>query len=270
VSDLFVQRIREREIDLVLPYFPERAGARVLDLGAGAGWQSAALNRHGFAVTAFDVDPRPAWGEHAWDVALYDGHHLPVPDGSFDVVFSSNVLEHVPHVGDLLRELARVLTDGGRAIHVLPSPAWRAWTSAAHYPWLAKKIVTRLVRPAASPSTVAAPPPMASTRGARRVLSMLQNNLIPHRHGEQGNVLTELAWFSRTRWERLFQSTGWRVDAYVPGDLFYTGCDLFSHALGLGARERLSRILGGATHTFVLSKLSCGAERRGTSPPRHT
>ncbi len=52
----------------------------------------------------------------------YDGVDLPVEDGSVDVVFSQQVLEHVsPHVlNNYYSEEARVLRIGGLALHSVP------------------------------------------------------------------------------------------------------------------------------------------------------
>jgi SAM-dependent methyltransferase len=43
----------------------------------------------------------------------YDGKRLPFADASFDSVLSAQVLEHTPHPGELIGEMARVLKPGG-------------------------------------------------------------------------------------------------------------------------------------------------------------
>lgn len=45
---------------------------------------------------------------------------IPFPDSSFDVVFCSHVLEHVPNDKKALNEFFRVLTHGGWAIFMVP------------------------------------------------------------------------------------------------------------------------------------------------------
>ena len=61
---------------------------------------------------------------------------MPFDAGSFDVVYTSNVLEHIPMAAlpGLHREVRRVLQPGGTALHVTPSHTWRAWTTATSLP----------------------------------------------------------------------------------------------------------------------------------------
>jgi SAM-dependent methyltransferase len=51
---------------------------------------------------------------------LYDGKRLPFEDRSFDTVLSLQVLEHTPRPGELLSEMARVLSDDGVLIATVP------------------------------------------------------------------------------------------------------------------------------------------------------
>lgn len=45
---------------------------------------------------------------------------MDLPDSSFDLIFCSHVLEHVPDDRAAMRELRRVLADGGRALVMVP------------------------------------------------------------------------------------------------------------------------------------------------------
>ncbi|MGY2875216.1 hypothetical protein ACVW00_002406 [Marmoricola sp. URHA0025 HA25] len=88
-----------RRMTLTAAQVPQDA-VRVLDVG-GRGRQMASLLRPA-EVTSVNVEP-PA------DVVLASGESLPFPDGAFDVVLSTDVLEHVPsggraaHVAELIR-----------------------------------------------------------------------------------------------------------------------------------------------------------------------
>src|SRR5690606_22527663 len=47
-------------------------------------------------------------------------HDLPVPDGAYDAVLCTQVLEHVPNPAEVLAELYRVLRPGGRVYLTVP------------------------------------------------------------------------------------------------------------------------------------------------------
>jgi SAM-dependent methyltransferase len=248
--------MRERELDGVVPFFP--AGAAVLEIGAGAGWQAKALSALGFKVEAIDVPDSNYVETRVWPVQAYDGTHIPFEDARFDVVFSSNVLEHVKDLEGLEKEIHRTLKPGGTVIHVLPTPSWRAWTTLAHYPAYATLIARRLATSRTkTPSSTAEPAntSQASPRlatGRHGVAGLLRSIAVPARHGEIGNALSELYHFSSLRWRSHFQRSGWRVEQQLASRVFYTGYSLFGQALSLEKRSRLSAVLGSACTAYVL------------------
>jgi SAM-dependent methyltransferase len=102
-----------------------RPGERVLDLGCGAGRFLAALREAG--ADPVGVELAAAAAERArenvpgMDVRLVgeDGS-LPLGHGEVDLVWCSEVLEHVPDVGHALLEIRRVLRRGGRVLITVP------------------------------------------------------------------------------------------------------------------------------------------------------
>lgn len=96
----------------------------VLDVGCGDGQ---------FASVAFDhrldvgIDP---WGEpihEAGSRQVYDllvqgeGAEMPFPDASFSTVISNSVLEHIPDVDAVVRDIARVIRPGGKFVFCVPN-----------------------------------------------------------------------------------------------------------------------------------------------------
>jgi SAM-dependent methyltransferase len=90
------------------------AARDVLDLGAGAGIVRE-LNVRGLGprVHGIDPDPRVLQNPFLDDAHVGSAESIPYPDGSFDVVFCNNVLEHLPDPGRAFAEVARVLRPGG-------------------------------------------------------------------------------------------------------------------------------------------------------------
>jgi SAM-dependent methyltransferase len=249
-----LEQIRLAELARAMAWMP--AGARVLEIGAGTGWQARRLAAAGFDVTAIDVADSNYRRARVWPIIDYDGRRIPAEDASFDVVFSSNVLEHVDDVRCFLPETARVLRPGGRAVHLVPSATWRLWTSLTHYPYVIGRLIALTAPRTADSCCEGAQGEGAASGGGRA--SMLRKVLWSQRHGETGNALTELYFFSRRRWRRLFDETGWTVDAVGGNELFYSGYSIIGGSLSIEARSRLSRYLGSSCHLFVLSRADVG------------
>ena len=104
-------------------------GSRVLDIGCGAGYGDLHLLQHGASeVVGVDIDPRNIRYASKVGAAVRratfiqaDAERLPSHLGSFDVVISSNVFEHLNRVSDALSGVVRSLVPGaGRFILAVP------------------------------------------------------------------------------------------------------------------------------------------------------
>jgi SAM-dependent methyltransferase len=115
-----------------------RAGDRVLDVGAGFGRHVFECARRGAQVVALDyaadevvqtrdtlaamVDANEITADRLIGVLRGDARRLPFPDATFDVVITSEVLEHVQDDVAAIAEMVRVLKPGGRFAATVP--AW--------------------------------------------------------------------------------------------------------------------------------------------------
>ncbi|MBI5862205.1 MAG: class I SAM-dependent methyltransferase [Rhodocyclales bacterium] len=137
----YLDWIRYVELCSVRSLFPDNGS--VLEIGGGNGYQAAVLKSWGLAVVSIDIDTQGAWTKRYFDVVGYDGKTIPIADGKVDVIFSSNVLEHIAEdaLQALFTDMRRVLVPGGFAVHLVPTPVWRLWTIMAHYPWLILRVI---------------------------------------------------------------------------------------------------------------------------------
>ena len=249
-----LKRIRDFELEEVVSLMP--SGSSILEIGAGAGWQAKNLSERGFHVEAIDVAADSYKGNDAWPVQLYDGTSIPFPDNHFDVVFSSNVLEHIPQCDTFQSEIRRVLKKGGIAIHILPTGNWRFWTLLTHFPNLVKLVITEIVSRCSQVRQVHQGEEMREQSvEANRKHSLAKRvikKLFPHRHGARGNFLSEIYWFSRLHWVDFFKNTGWRIRAYYGNELFYTGSGFLGSLLNVKHRQQLSHVLGSSCYIYIL------------------
>lgn len=244
----FLKCLRLEEIQRVLPLLSKTD--KILEVGAGTGEQAKFLAEQGFDVTAIDLPSSGYSSQRVFRVVEYDGQHIPMADSSVDLIFSSNVLEHVEDLPSLLREFARVSRRGGYGIHLMPTTSWRFWTFVTGLP-------TAVVALCDLVSVVVNPPrEVPLSRAVMGRLKTIAGAIIPIGHGTSIEGLSELWTFSSEAWKARFRRNGMVVDETRPIGLFYTGHMLFGSRLRFKSREKLSRLLGSGTRIYVVRSAS--------------
>lgn len=112
-----------RELRALIDGLPIRPGDRVLDLACGDGVYSQWLADRGARVLAVDVSPaflelahREINGASLGDRVTFaraDLDHLPIPEGSFDLVWCAQSLYSLPDPVDALNRMKRAARPGG-------------------------------------------------------------------------------------------------------------------------------------------------------------
>jgi 2-polyprenyl-3-methyl-5-hydroxy-6-metoxy-1,4-benzoquinol methylase len=116
---------------------------RALDYGCSWGYATSVLRKNGYEASGFEISkPRASYAREHLGVPVFDTLAAleSVPAGSFDIIYSNHVLEHVPTIGKTLALFARLLRDDGMAFHILPnftgktarSGLWLAWIGEDH------------------------------------------------------------------------------------------------------------------------------------------
>jgi malonyl-CoA O-methyltransferase len=126
-------------VRLILDYFGDLAGKRVLDVGCGKGRFARVLQeRHPQArLCGLDISEamlkfvRPGIAAIAGSMT-----ELPFPDQCFDAVYATESLEHAVEIDKAVDEMCRVLKPGGRLVIIdknaeqfgrLETPPWEKW-----------------------------------------------------------------------------------------------------------------------------------------------
>lgn len=126
--------------NFVAPVVERLAPKEILEIGCGLGFHSALLTNYGH-VTATELQVPGSFVAGDMDTSngrevvfaelakskvgfqVNDGHHLPFPDSSFDLIFHNSVIEHVPDAEMFNSETARLLKPNGVVICITGTPA---------------------------------------------------------------------------------------------------------------------------------------------------
>jgi len=127
--------LKSEEQATVLAPFAALASKKVLEIGSGCGVTHIVWTKK-FGIDGWGVEPEGEGFDDSASIARdliaangldpsriinAGGEALPFPDNHFDVVYSSNVLEHTNDPAKVLAEAARVLKPGGTLQIVCPN-----------------------------------------------------------------------------------------------------------------------------------------------------
>ncbi len=122
------QKHLEMYLDKMYFYLSQTGAKNVLDVGCGEGIVYRAMKERGWSGswTGFDYSheavefAKVASPEASWRQA--SAYEIPYADKSFDLIFSSQVFEHLPNPEVALKECARVVK--GRMLLSVPLEPW--------------------------------------------------------------------------------------------------------------------------------------------------
>lgn len=122
VADYF-EACTAPENRFILRQLGDVQGKYLLDLGCGAGENSVYFALKGARCVAADYSPGmvdvaqrlAARNGVAVEGAVVNAMDIDFPDNTFDVVYASNLLHHIPDPRLAIREMHRVLKPGGKA-----------------------------------------------------------------------------------------------------------------------------------------------------------
>lgn len=113
---------QDRRLDLIRQYVPLK-DKRILDVGCGLGMYVRKFRVFSQEVYGVDIDPEKVAqaSRELPDIQVATAEELPFRPGSFDVVLSHEVIEHVNDDRQALAEALRVLADGGYLVVFVPN-----------------------------------------------------------------------------------------------------------------------------------------------------
>ena len=139
----------ERYVRRCLEFMPPEDYPRLLDVGAGDGYETKRLMDVGYEVVGITLgedNVRTALERYGVHLNAIDMHNLPFPEGYFDCAVVCHTLEHAlaPHM--VVGELRWVLRDGGRVYVVVPDPTRPEMKTVWHLSLMTREQVVDLFR----------------------------------------------------------------------------------------------------------------------------
>lgn len=245
--------IRHQETVSCLELLPD-GPLKILEIGGGDGYIASLLSKNGYVVISTDIAPRYPASCH---VQKMSADHLEFSKHTFDVIFSSNVLEHIKELQPVFKELKRVAKDDALFVFILPTPAWRLMSSFWYIFRVLKIIFSKLFHYSLNWRHKAVSKDNSihenQVKYKKASLYVKIKHIILHPHGEYPSFLHELYYFSPFRWKRLFIKSGFKIISHKRGPLFYSGEFVFKFKF-ISLRRFVARNIFSAGHIYIMRK----------------
>ena len=107
--------------ELVKKHLSPSREDRILEIGCNRGVLVKEMQGIAPATYGMDINEKAIVAGVAKNIFVMDATKLDFPDESFDKIYSTHTIEHIPDLTKALKEMARVLKKGGRLLLVYPA-----------------------------------------------------------------------------------------------------------------------------------------------------
>jgi len=252
-----LKNLRTRELKIIFKYFGNMRFSKCLELGAGDGFQSKILINICDELIATDLNSKRLYASKkdrrleykVIDAELVDKYF---DKASFDLIHSSNLMEHLPNIDECLIGCFNVLKNDGFMVSVIPNPKWRLLASVLYYPVKIYRLFKFFLSKVGLSNSVRLPM-IKNYQGnnikLKRQNRSFLNQLIPPPHGVSKNSFFEFFEFRKSKWKKNFEKNGFQIVDILNGPI--------SSGYGLGFDWLKSKLelLGFTTeYIYILKK----------------
>lgn len=126
---------QQRRLDMILNAAGDRIRGQILENGCGVGMYVEHLAPWGGTVIGLEYDFERAAEARVNSPHIFNaaGEHIPLPAGTFDLLLSHEVIEHVQDDRAAIHEMIRLLRPGGRAVIFCPNRGYPVETHGIYW-----------------------------------------------------------------------------------------------------------------------------------------
>jgi len=245
--------LREYEIGKILGEFPKEYFDKALELGCGSGKDSKYIARYCKKLIALEYNESrlTECNDEKTTFVIGDAQDLSqFGDNEMSLIFSSNLIEHLPNINKCLAECKRVVRKDGLVIHTVPNRTWKIFHLLLYYPFGIKVVLWRLF--SKNKSMVLSELLGEETNidsSLRPVNNSLISNLLPKTHGISKSHIREFMVWAEKRWITQFERSGLEIVEIIRLPFYFGWGNSFRFILRLGNYLGLS-----SSTVFVLRK----------------
>ncbi len=207
--------VRHKEIETIFRIVPKRFFDNVLELGAGDGVQSRLISKYSTKLLSTDLNQERLIQQYdpRIDYDICDAENLKYASDHFDLIYSSNLLEHLPNPKKAILEMKRVMKDSGLMIHVVPNRFWKILHLGLFYP---HKMLT-LIEFALFGDKNSSKSMNNNLKSNRSSSSLLGRRLWPKTHGEYSGHIEEFISMGKPFWLQQFEDCDLQCVGLIKG-----------------------------------------------------
>jgi len=251
--------LRERELEIIFKRLGHARFQFGLELGSGSGFQGRLLvNRYVEKLVCTDLNEErlKQITHEGIEYRTVDAERLKgeFEEDTFDFVFASNLLEHLPDPKKCLSSIEKVLRDDGVFVCTVPTRLFVLLLILLYIPKKAHNIVVNRewskicsYRKGTKESTKRNNLKAQPASG----VNSIWRYIYPAPHGISSNLLAELVVFGKCHWLNHLNSSGLQLERIVKLPVYSPY--LFSGARSL--KSLLERIGLSSSYAFILKKV---------------
>jgi len=247
---LWWEKIRMEELETALEIFSNEKNLDILEIGGRDGFQANIISKKGHKVTSIDINPL---SPQIHLVQKGDITKLDFADDSFDLIYSSNMLQEIYNIDKAFMEMKRVLKKDGIIIHIVPSSWWSIITNFWHYCLIPKYLIKsnkiQQIFNSKKVTNIDIQNNKEENKNSKSTTNL--KKLFFHPLGTNTSFIHEIFYFSKFYWKKLFKKNGFNMINEKNCPYFYSAYSVFDFKF-LNFRKFLASLGITSCYCFVL------------------